>query len=90
MEIKEVKELVKGIELLAVTAAEVMADGKVDSTDLGSAINLLSKSGVIVEAVKGIKEIPAEIKDVDQAELIELGSMLYELIIKVKEAAEKE
>lgn len=88
MEIKEIKEAIKGIELLACTGAKIMSDGKIDTSDFGSIINLLTQAGILVEAIKGIKEIPEEIKDIDQAELIELGTELYQLVIKIKLAFE--
>jgi len=88
MEIKEIKELIAGLELLGCAGANVMADGKVDSSDFGSVIELLTKAGVLVEAVKGIKDISEEIKDLKPEEIAELGSLLYGMIIKIKAAYE--
>ena len=86
MGIKEIKELLEGLKLLGVVGAEVMADGQINSSDIGAITKLLTNAGVLVEAVKGIKEIPAELKDLDQSELLELGTILYQMVVEIKAA----
>jgi len=84
--IKESKELVAGIQLLGVTAKKVMADGKLSKEDLPLALELITNANVLIEAVQGLGELKEEIKDVDQAELIELGAAVYGAIKAIKEA----
>lgn len=77
--IKESKELLEGIELLAVSAKKIAKDG-VSLADLPEAIELLKKLDVLVAAVNGINQLDEELKDLDQAELIELGSKVFSLV----------
>lgn len=77
--IKESKELLEGVELLAVSAKKIAKDG-VSLADLPEAIELLKKLDVLVEAFKGLSNVDEEIKDLDQAELIELGSKVFSLV----------
>lgn len=75
--IKETKELFKGLASVAKTAKDVAADGKVDFSDLKHVVKLAENSASIVEAVKDIKEVPAEVKDLDKEELLELIGIIY-------------
>lgn len=83
--IKETKELLDGIQTLAVAAKKISHDG-VSIADLPEALELLKKFDVLIEAVKGIDELGEEVKDLDQAELIELGSKVFGLIKSIKDA----
>lgn len=85
-EIKEMKELVAGLELLLVSGKKVMADGKLGVADLPAAMELFQKMNVLIDAVVGIKEIPAEVKDLSQEEMVELVALMYGMVKKVKEA----
>ena len=84
--IKESKELLAGIELAAVAGIEIAKDG-LDVSDISKALELVKKSDVLIEAVKGIDGIDEEIKDLDQAELIELGTITFSLVKKIVSAA---
>lgn len=84
-DIKELRELVKGIDLLAVSGARVMKDGKIGASDLGVLIDLLSNAQMLQNAFTGLKQIPAEAKDLDEKELIELGTSLFSIYRKVQE-----
>lgn len=75
--IKETKELFKGLGLVAKTAKNVAADGKVDFSDLAHVVELAKNSNVLIEAVKDVKEVPAEIKDLEKDELLELIGLIY-------------
>jgi hypothetical protein len=75
--IKETKELFKGLGLIVKTAKAVAADGKVDFSDLSSVIELAKNSSVLVEAVKDVKEVPAELKDLSKEEILEIIGLIY-------------
>lgn len=77
--IKESKELLEGIELLALSAKSIAKDG-ISLADIPEALELLKKLDVLIAAVGGIGEIGEEVKDLDQAELIELGAKVFTLI----------
>ena len=86
--IKETLELLDGVELLAVTGVAIAADKKVSASDLTHIVNLAKNAGVLVEAVKGIGELPAEVKDIDQQELMQLGMKAFEMAKSIKTAYE--
>lgn len=78
-------DVLAALEVLAVSAKKIAKDG-VNLADLPEALELLKHVDAIVLAVKEAKEVPAEIKDIDQAELIAVGSKVFALIKAVKEA----
>lgn len=82
--ILEMLEVIAGLELVGVAGAKIMADGQVNTSDFGTVVSLLTEFNVLVEAVKGANEIVAEAKDLDQAELLELGTRIYEVVRKIK------
>lgn len=84
--IKEIKEALAGVELLGVSGVKIFADGKVNLADLPVLADLAKNLDVLIEGVKGADQIPAEAKDLDQAELIELGTLAFNLVKKLKEA----
>jgi len=84
--IKETKELLAGIELVAVSGIEIAKDG-LGVDDVPKALELIKKAEVILEAGKGINLIDDELKDLDQAELLELGAISYNLVKKIVAAS---
>lgn len=85
-QVVEIKELLKGVELLGISAKKIAKDHKVDLNDLPVVIDLAKNAGVLADAAKGLDQIPAEIKDLDQAEILELVSALFATIKAIKEA----
>lgn len=86
--IKESLELIAGIELAAVSGIEIAKDG-LGMDDIPKALELIKHSDVLIEAVKGIDQIDDEAKDLDDAELIQLGSKAYAMVKKIAAAAKK-
>lgn len=86
MGIKEIKELLAGLELLGVAAKKIAADGKVGVDDLAHLLDVAKKAEVLLAAIKDIDKIDDEIKALDQAEIIELVSAVLALVKKIKEA----
>lgn len=86
--IKESLELVAGIELVTVSTLDIAKDG-LGADDIPKALELVKKSDVIVEAVKGIDLVDDEVKDLDQAELIQLGTATFAMIKKIVAATKK-
>lgn len=78
--VKESLELLDGVKVVLVAGKKVMADGKVNLQDLPVAVELLQKINVLVAAVDGIDKVPAEIKDIDIAELQLLGAKVIEIV----------
>jgi len=88
MDIKESKELLVGLELVSVTIGDIAKDG-IGADDIAKLLPLLSQFQSLIDAVDGIKNIPSEIKDIDQLELIELGTQAYEMIKNIIAAFKK-
>lgn len=78
--IKETKELFAGLGLVAKEVKGVFADGVVDMSDLKYVLDLGKQHQVLVDAVQGVKEVPAELKDLDKEELLEIIMLVYKEI----------
>jgi hypothetical protein len=78
--IKETKELFAGLGLVAKEVKGALADGKINVNDVQHILNLGKQHQVLIDAVNGVKEIPAELKDLDKAELLEIIMLVYKEI----------
>lgn len=85
--IKEISELIEGIEAVGVPAAKVLADGKVNAMDLPHALDLVKSHQKLIDAVSGLDEVIPEAKDIDSAEAIILVQKLIAAGKAIKEAA---
>jgi len=81
--IQETKEAIQGIAELLVVIKELAKDG----IDLSDAVALGSKvvsdeafRGALVKAVQGAQHIPAEVKDLDAAEVGELLGVIADVL----------
>jgi hypothetical protein len=72
--IKETLEVLKAAGKLVEVAGLIAADGKVNVSDLPHLLNLLKELSVFTEAVKDIKLVDDELKNLNQEELLALGS----------------
>lgn len=81
--IKEIKEVIEGLGLLYKVGKEVMADGKVDFSDVTVIMKFQGQLPVLMGAVQGLSDVGAEAKDISGEEAIELLGLLF---AKVKEA----
>ena len=79
MDIKETKELLVGLGKVAVAAKKIAADGKINADDLSVLIDLSKDMAVLAEAVIGTAEIPKELSDLDEAEVLEIIGLLYSI-----------
>lgn len=82
--IKESKEFIDALKLVAKTGKKINADGKVDLKDLPHVIELATNSSVLASGVEGAGQIPEEIKDLTTEEFAELGQYLVNAIIEVR------
>lgn len=85
-DLKETKELLKGLKEIGVATKKILKDGKLGVDDLPILLPVLQQSAVLVEALAGAKEIPAEIKDLNLAEAQELLAEVFGLIKAIREA----
>ena len=86
--IEETKEAIKGIAELLVVVKDLAKDG----IDLSDAVALGSKivsdeefRGALVKAVQGAQNIPAEVKDLDAAEVGELLGVIANVLSRKSE-----
>ena len=69
MDIKESMEVLVAVEAVCDGVVKAAADGKLSLSDLRHAV---APAKAVVEAARGREKIPAELKDVDEAELTAL------------------
>jgi len=83
--VKESMEILDGVEVIVDAAADIMSDGKVDLSDIQAVVGMAKKFDVLKEAVDGAGDALKELKDLDEMELIQLGTKSYKLIKKIKD-----
>lgn len=86
MEIKAIKDMIVALTDIAVCGKSVLADGKVDLSDIGAFFLLLKNAGDLTDAVCEAKNLPAEIKDLNQDEIVEIVECVLTAINTVKGA----
>lgn len=82
--IAQTKELLKGIEVLVEFGAKVAADKKVNAEDLPAVIELAKKFEVLMAAAKDADQIKEELKELDEAEIVEIIATIYAIAKKFK------
>lgn len=85
VEIKEITEILDALELTVNTAGVVMADGKLDFSDIPTALKLVNNYETFVNAVKGATSVIEEAKDLDEAEMMAIGLRMFKIIVGVKD-----
>ena len=88
LDLKDTLEVMTALKLIINTANKVVADGKVDLTDAKYALELLQSYGVFIEAVKDIKIVGDELKNLDEAEFLILGKEVWGLLKGIKSTAD--
>jgi len=83
---KELKELLVSLKDIAVFAKKVAADKKVNLEDLPALVDLAKNMDEVLAGFDGLNKIPDEVKDIDEAEAMELLAALLKLIKEVKAA----
>lgn len=90
--IKETKELLTGLNTLAIELINVLKDG-VSASDAVTLLAHISSSDslkkALEDAYQGISAVPTEIKDINLAEALELAALQIEFIPQVVTAMKK-
>lgn len=81
-ELKEIRELMTGLKVIAVFITRVLNDGKIGIDDTIHLMQLMSNQGSLIAAIQGISEVPAEVKSI---ELEQAGQLVIELIKAIAE-----
>lgn len=84
-DLKEVLELLKGVSFITCAVNKVVKDG-VDVSDLSVLLELVKEHELLIAAFKDVKEIDDEVKDLDQAEIVELINAVFKMVKDIKEA----
>lgn len=84
--LKETLELLDCLKDVGVIVASISKDGKFNSSDLPELMKVIDLVGKAVEAIKGVSEVPAEIKDLDAAEIAQIGAKALEAFQAIKAA----
>lgn len=86
VQVKELVELIEGLQVVAVAGVKVAKDGKIGADDLVVLVELGSQISKVAEAVQGLELIKEEIKDLQVAEAQEVIAKIYALADAVKAA----
>lgn len=84
--IKESKELIASLVILARTGYGIAKDKKVSIDDLQHIVELAKDLDELIAGFKDLDEVGKEIGDLDEAEAVELIGMLFNGIKEIKEA----
>lgn len=84
--VKEVSELLEGLEKLAKFGVKVLEDGVVNVKDIGALVALSKDLEVLVDAFEGLGSIDDELKDLDQEEIIMIVIKVFGIIKSVGKA----
>lgn len=82
--INQTLQLLDGLKVLAVAGKDVAKDGKISIEDLNVLFGVFKDLNKLIEAVKGVNELPSEFKDLDGAEVMQLGQKVYDIVIELK------
>jgi len=82
--VKETIELLDGLKVIAEVGADIFEDGKLKFNDLTKLTQLADSFTVLSEAVKGLDQIDNEVKDLTIAEITEILTKVYEIVLVFK------
>lgn len=82
-DIKDTKELVTLVAVLAKAFKDAQADGRIDATDIAVLIQVIPS---LTPALENITNIPAELKDLDAAEVQELADAVKVVVGELGDA----
>ncbi len=82
--IAETLELLNGLEIAAKAIAKISKDKKVNAEDLPTLVELASEFETLVKAFSNLEEVPQELKDLDEAEVIAIITKVYSIGKSVK------
>jgi len=84
--VSNILEVLSAISLLANGGKKILKDGKVNLEDVPAALELIKKVDVIVAAVKDVKDVIPEAKDLSQEEVAVLLASLMSAVKSFQEA----
>ena len=82
--IAETLELLNGLEIAAKAIAKISKDKKINAEDLPALVELASEFETLVKAFSNLDEVPQELKDLDEQEVIAIITKVYSIGKAVK------
>ena len=82
--IAETLELLQGLEIAAKAIAKISKDKKVNAEDLPTLVELASEFETLVKAFSNLQEVPEELKDLEESEIIAIITKVYSIGKSVK------
>ena len=83
-DVKEIMELLKSIEILAVAGATIAKDGKLYTDDLKVIFDLLKHHKELQDGFKDLQDLSSELKDLDGSEIEKIVVEVFSTLNKVK------
>lgn len=83
MDVKNTKELLHFVMVVADAMKESNKDGKINFFDIPKLIPIVP---ALRQAVDGAKLVPEELKDMDPVEAADLAKMMSEALVKIVDA----
>ena len=88
-EFNEVLELFNSLKIIAGSAGEVMADGKVDTADLAKLVPLALKINELSEGFKDLDVAMEALKNIKQAEVLAVVNAAYAVVKAFEDGKKK-
>lgn len=92
MGIKETQEMLAGLNMVSLFVIGRVKDG-IDMSDAAAVVEKLVMDqefkSILASAIEGVNKIPAELKDIDLSEALQLGQYEVEQVKKIIEALKK-
>lgn len=82
--IAETLELLEGLKIAAVAIAKISKDKKLNAEDLPTLIELATEFETLVKAFSNLDEVPQELKDLQEEEVIAIITKVYSIGKQVK------
>jgi len=86
IDLKDTMEYFAALDLIADKFSAIVEDGKFDWNDAEHFISLATDYKVFVDAIKDSGNVPAELKDLDEAELLQMGIAAFAIVKKMSKA----
>lgn len=79
MSIKETKELLAMLKLLAKKGHDIWEDKEINMEDIVHVVDLAKSSDMLVDGVKGVDQVAKELQDLDKDELVKIVLEVYSI-----------
>ena len=89
IDLKDTMEYMAAFDLIATQYNAIVEDGKISFDDAKHFMKLATEYKVFVDAIKDSGNVGAELKDLDEAELLQLGIAAFGIVKKMSKAIKK-